>query len=185
MNLEAAIAAAGLPGLVVGAALEGDTVAFLGGVLAHRGFFSPEAAALAVSAGGAVSDNLFFALGRRAGQGALARRLLSRRQVTALRTRLERAAVPATLGFRFVWGMKTAGAVLIGTTAMPWRRFLLLDALGAALWAHSLVWLGYLSGHAVAGIFGTLRLHWHLAVAASLFVAASVALHLILRRRSP
>ncbi len=77
MSLESMISAAGLPGLILGTMAEGETVAFLGGVLSHRGFFPLWQAALAVTLDAILIDNIFFLVGRKAGQGAVARRLLA------------------------------------------------------------------------------------------------------------
>lgn len=184
MSLETMISAAGLPGLTLGAMAEGETVAFLGGVLAHRGFFPLWQAALAVALGAILIDNIFFLVGRKAGQGALARRLLAKGPVAALGRRLDAHPVAGILGFRFLYGLKTAGAVLIGTTPIPWPRFALLDALACLIWATVLTVLGHASGHLIGRLLGPLQLHWHLALAAALVLVAGFLLHRWQRHRA-
>ncbi len=184
MSLETMISAAGLPGLTLGTMAEGETVAFLGGVLAHRGFFPLWQAVLAVALGAMLIDNIFFLVGRKAGQGALARRLLARGPVAALGRRLAARPVLGILGFRFLYGMKSAGAVLIGTTPIAWPRFALLDALACAIWTTVLTALGHASGHLIGRLLGPVQLHWHLALAVGLFLAAVFAFHRWQRRRA-
>lgn len=171
MSLESLITTIGLPGIALGTVVEGETVAFLCGALAHRGYFPLTLAILAATLGAMVADNLCFLLGRRAGQSPLALRLLAKGPVAALSIRFHRHPILAIFGFRFLYGMKTAGAVLIGTTPTPWLRFALLDALACLIWSACFVSIGYASGHLLTRIMGEIALHWHLALAAALIIA--------------
>ncbi len=183
MSLETIIQNFGLPGVVVGTVIEGDAIAFLGGVIAHRGILSFPGVVLAAALGAALIDLVLFLVGRHAGQRPFVQRQLTRGPVLALRDRLERYPVPAILGFRFIYGMKSAGAILIGTTRIGWLRFVLLDAVGVLLWALVLVGLGYGAGTAIAAAFGRLKLHLHLAIAVAMFLVAVAALGQVLHRR--
>lgn len=180
--LEGFVTTAGLPGLVLGTMAEGETVAFLGGVLARRGFFPFDAAVLALALGAVVIDNLCFALGAFGRDTALARRLLAGQAAGRMRGLVTRHAVWAVLGFRFVWGMKTAGAVLFGASGLGWRRFVLLDAAGCLIWALAVAGLGYVTGGAIQGLWGQLALHWHLAAAGAVFLVGIVVVQRFLRR---
>lgn len=183
MSLDSLIQTAGLPGLFLGTIAEGEGVAVLGGVLAHRQLFPLEVVAFVVAAGAIAADQLFFALGRLAGQGALARRLLSKGPVQALHRQLGRHQSLSVLGFRFVYGLKIAGAVLIGTSDIAWRLFALLNTISCLVWAHLFVGLGFVAGQAITRFFGHLALHFHLAIAVLGVLVAAWALHRILRRR--
>jgi len=58
---------------------------------------------------------------------------------------------PFTVFFaRFVFGMRIIAGPLAGVLRMPWRRFVLFNFLGAALWVTVISSLGYLFGQ-----------HWH------------------------
>ncbi|GAB1362710.1 hypothetical protein MASR1M32_19460 [Rhodobacter sp.] len=81
--------------------------------------------------------------------------------VAALGRRLAARPVLGILGFRFLYGMKSAGAVLIGTTPIAWPRFALLDALACGIWATVLTALGHASGHLIGRLLGPVQLHWH------------------------
>ncbi|MFD2175026.1 DedA family protein [Rhodobacter lacus] len=183
MSLETLITTLGLPGIFLGTMAEGEAVAFFGGVLAHRHFFPIELVSAVVTAGAISIDNLGFAIGRRAGQGAFVRRELKRGPVRALHGLLERHQVIALMGFRFVYGLKLAGAVLIGTSPVPWRRFAALDALACVIWAHLFCWLGYAAGGAITRMFGQLRLPPHLGVALTGFLVAAIGLHFLRQHR--
>ena len=51
------------------------------------------------------------------------------------------------LGFRFVYGLRTVTPFLIGASGVSPVRFLILNTVGAFLWAVSIGVLGYLFGH--------------------------------------
>lgn len=65
MALEQFVSDYGAFGLFAGAGLEGETVAMLGGVLAHRGLLDFWTAVLAVAAGSFLTGQIFFLAGRR------------------------------------------------------------------------------------------------------------------------
>ena len=179
MSFEAIVESAGLPGVVLGTLIEGEAMAFLAGVLAHRHFFPFELAALAATLGAIIADNLVFALGRFGGQSRLAQKALAHGPVQRFTRALERHGVLAILGFRFVYGLKTAGAVLIGTTSIRWPRFAVLDALACLVWAHLFVALGFAASGAIHRLWGELELHKHLGIA----LAVGLGAHLLWRRR--
>lgn len=183
MPLETLISTLGLPGIFLGTMAEGEAVAFFGGVLAHRHFFPFELVAAVVWAGAIAIDNLGFAIGRCAGQGAFVRRELGRGPVRALHRLMERHQLLAILGFRFVYGLKLAGAVMIGTSAVRWRRFAALDALACVVWAHLFCWLGFAAGGAISRIFGHMSLPGLLGLALAGLLLVALGLHLLHRHR--
>ncbi len=130
MTLENVLSDWGLPGLFLGAMAEGEGVAIFGGVLAHRHIVSFEGAALVVAAGAFAIDQLIFRLGRHAGRFVTVRRALSRSEAQRLLARIVARPVLFCLGFRFVYGMKTLGALAIGSAGVPALRFALLDIAG-------------------------------------------------------
>ena len=70
MTMESLIAAWGLPALTVGTLFEGDAVAFVGGLMAHRGLVPLAGAWAAVTAGAMAVDNALFHIGRHSGRAA-------------------------------------------------------------------------------------------------------------------
>ncbi|MDK3073582.1 VTT domain-containing protein [Sedimentitalea sp. JM2-8] len=173
MSLETLVQGYGLRGIVAGTVLEGDTVAFLGGVLAHRGLLSFAAVVGAVVLGAVLVDNGVFLMGRYAGQRAFVQRQLARGPVRLLRARLDRHPVAVILGFRFVWGMTTLGALMLGASPLNWPRFAVLDLLACTLWALVFCALGFGAGQAIRSVFGHLDLHLHLGLAVAIFLTAA------------
>lgn len=181
MSLETLVQTLGLPGIAVGTVAEGDAVAFLGGVLAHRGLFPFVGVVLAAALGAALIDNVMFLVGRKAGNRAFVQKQLARGPVSALRARIERHPVTTILGFRFIYGMKTVGAILIGMTPISWLRFALLDVVATLLWATGFCALGFGVGGTIRSVFGHMELHLHLGLAAAIFLTGALVIWLGLR----
>jgi membrane-associated protein len=133
----------------VGLVLPGETALLLGGVLAGTGRVSlPVMIAVAVVAavGG---DSLGFEIGRLGGTAI--RRSRAGRWVGEPRWRraedfMRRHGAVAVLLGRWVGIMRALVPALAGMTRMPYRKFLLFNATGGALWATAVVVAGYFAG---------------------------------------
>ena len=101
-----------------------------------------------------LGDNLGFALGYYGGRPLLDRyqSFFRIRQSTIERgQRLFARYGAATIFFaRFVFGMRIIAGPMAGTLRMPWRKFLIFNFMGAALWVSVISSAGYLFGQ-----------HWH------------------------
>jgi membrane protein DedA with SNARE-associated domain len=146
--------------------------------LAGAGELSLPAVFLAAAAGAALGDNAAYLTGRLS-SGAVQRFRRSPRAGTAidwaarmLRTR----GATVVIASRFVPGGRTATMLTAGATKLPWRRFVALDLVAAAIWAGYGVGLGSLGDVAFAG-------HPILAVAAALALAAVLGLVIEASRR--
>ena len=54
---------------------------------------------------------------------------------------------------RFVEGLRQANGIIAGITGMHWTKFVLFNALGAALWVGVWVSIGYFSGSHIDSIY--------------------------------
>ncbi len=132
--------------LFVGTFFEGETILVLAGFLAHRGYLQLDLVMLTAFAGRYAGDQLWYFLGRRHGRALLARRpALQAGSERALRL-LQKRPDLWVLGFRFVYGMRSVMPVAIGLSGYPPRRFLLLNAISALLWAVTLSLAAYQLG---------------------------------------
>lgn len=123
-----------------------------------------------------LGDNLGFALGYYGGRPLLGRYQSIFRVRTSSLERGERLFArygPVTIFFaRFIFGMRVVAGPMAGVLRMPWRRFLVFNFLGAAVWVTVISGAGYLFGQ-----------HWHrleraikkLDIAAVVFVLLVVA----------
>lgn len=178
MTLESLITDWGLPALFVGGFFEGDTVAMLGGAVAHRGHLGFWPAAAAVSAGAAAADQMWFHLARARRDSALVTRIAARPAAQRLFRLIGRRPVLAVIGFRFVWGMRTIGPVVLGLSAVPRGLYVPLNLLAVAVWGLMMTAIGYGAGQVITHLAGHLPLHRHLGLvlAAALVITGLAAL---------
>jgi membrane protein DedA with SNARE-associated domain len=141
--LAAALECAAFAGLLV----PGESLVLASGFFAHEGVLELDAVMAAVAIGAIVGDNVGYQLGLRLGREWLLRHG-ARAGITP--ARLQRAEAFFTrhgpkavfLG-RFVGFARALVPFVAGASRMPYRRFLISDALGAVLWTVGFVLLGY------------------------------------------
>ena len=183
MTLEQIVATWGLWGILIGTFLEGETILVLGGYLAHRGYFPLPWVIAAAFAGSFCGDQLFFFIGRRQGMGALARRPRWQERSEQVLRLLRRHETPVILGFRFVYGIRTVTPFVLGAGGTPPLRFLVLNGVGAAVWAAVVGTLGYVLGHSLEALLGEIR-RYELAIAATILLLGA-AMRLFRHRAGP
>jgi len=84
---------------------------------------------------------------------------------------------------RFVEGLRQVNGIIAGTSGMHWRRFLVFNALGAALWVGLWTSLAYLTGSHITEVYDEIkRYEIYVLVALAVLVVALVVRH-VLRRR--
>jgi membrane protein DedA with SNARE-associated domain len=177
------VAAYGYPATLAGALFEGETVLVLGGLFAHRGVLDlPWVIALG-ALGGAAGDIVYFALGRRYGAQLLARFPKYEPAAERVHAMIRRHPELSIFGIRFFYGLRTVGPAIIGSSAVPWLRFLLLNALGALVWSACWVGAGYVLGEAAQRLLGRMMHVEREFFIGALLLAAIATIALRLRRR--
>lgn len=149
MSIETLIAQYGLAAIFVGAGLEGETSVVTGGLLAHEGLLSLWGTALAAVLGSFAADQIFFFAGRRYRDTARVRRIAARPAFAKALDTLDRHPTVFILSFRFLYGLRTISPIAIGTSHVPARTFIVLNAISAAVWGVLFTGIGYLFGHSL------------------------------------
>jgi len=99
--------------------------------------------------GGFFSDQVLFHVGRRYGARVFARFPGLAARVPRAQALLRRWDVLAIVLVRFLYGLRIAAPLVIGSCGIsPWR-LALFDFVGALLWALAVAGLGYFAGQAV------------------------------------
>jgi membrane protein DedA with SNARE-associated domain len=131
-----------LTGESLGLPLPGESLLVLASVLAGRGELSLPLLMLSAWMGAVLGDNIGYVIGRRLGR-TLVLRYGAKIGINA--DRLNRVEAfftrygPFTVAFaRFVNVLRQLNGIVAGMLKMGWKRFLLFNALGGALWV--LVW---------------------------------------------
>jgi membrane protein DedA with SNARE-associated domain len=154
VSLAGVVARYGLPALFLGAGVEGETVVVIGGILAHKGLVSLPGAMAATAAGSFTADQLFFLIGRRASGWKLVERLRGNPLYGRALGWLERYPIGFIFAFRFIYGFRTISPFAIGTSRVPERLFLLVNAVAAIVWGCLFTGLGYVFGRTAEKVLG-------------------------------
>jgi membrane protein DedA with SNARE-associated domain len=172
-----------------GVPVPGETILILGAVYAGTGRLNVVLVAVLGFCGAVAGDNIGFALGHFGG-----RRLVERygRYVFLTPERLKKATAfferhggKIIVIARFIEGLRQANGIIAGTTGMHWARFLLFNAIGAALWVAVWTCVGYFSGSHIDTIYNdATRYDTYLAIAFGVLVVAIIARRVMRRRRA-
>lgn len=157
MTLENWITTYGYWAILFGTFLEGETILLLGGFAAYQGFLKLPWVILMAFLGTLSGDQLFFYMGRRYGPKVLARRPAWRVRANRVRKLLERFQDYLILLFRFLYGLRIITPFVLGLNRVPRGRFLLLNTVGALVWAIAVGTGGFLFGQALEALMGDLK----------------------------
>ena len=149
MSLQSIVEHYGYLAILIGTFLEGETIVVIAGFLAHRGYLQLEWIIACAFIGTYIGDQLFFYIGKWRGPRILAKRphwQLRSKRVFEL---LNRHQTLVILGFRFLYGVRTVTPFLIGMSGVKPLRYLILNGLGAIIWAIAIGVLGYALGQTV------------------------------------
>jgi membrane protein DedA with SNARE-associated domain len=162
----------------------GETILIAGALYAGAGRLNIVAVGVVAFIAAIMGDNIGFAIGHFGG-----RRLALRwgKYVFLTEERLDKAeaffdrrgAIVITFA-RFVEGLRQANGIIAGITGMHWLRFVIFNAIGAALWVGTWVTAGYFAGNHIAAIYHYVNLYSYYALIA---LALLVLVYVIRRRR--
>jgi membrane protein DedA with SNARE-associated domain len=143
--------------LFLGTFFEGETILVLAGFLAFRGYMDINLVVVVAFFGSYAGDQLWYFMGRKHGRKLLARKprwqLLGDRALEHIR----RHPDIWVLSFRFVYGLRTVMPVAIGLSGYPPGRYLLLNGIGAAVWAAALGAAAFKFGAVLEGLLGNVK----------------------------
>jgi membrane protein DedA with SNARE-associated domain len=157
MDIQSIIENYGYAAVLIGTFLEGETILVLAGVAAHQGYLALNGVILAAFLGSLCGDQLFFYLGRKHSQAILDRRQAWKGKVEKIHKMLDRFQTPVVLSFRFLYGLRTVAPFVIGMSRVSFKKFILLNAVGAFVWAAAIGSGGYLFGHALELLIGKIK----------------------------
>ena len=107
ISLGGLISTYGYAAIAVGTFFEGETVLVLGGFAAHQGYLNLSWVVISAFAGTLCGDQLYFYLGRSQGTNVLEKRPYWRSKSKRVFNLLHRHQFLVTVGFRFLYGLRT------------------------------------------------------------------------------
>ncbi len=141
--MEELVASWGYLGVLVGTFIAGESVLLAAGAIASKGLLSFPLVMLAAFAGSFAWGQLWYGIGRAFGRPFLRCRPAWRAHADDVEARISRFGSLFVVASRFVAGMGVLAPLLLGVGRFPTRRFVPLDALGAAAWAVVLAGAGF------------------------------------------
>lgn len=174
MSLEHLISHYGYLAILIGTFFEGETILVLGGLAAHSGYLSLPWVIAVAFIGSLSGDQLYFYIGRAKGMAFIEKRPRWHKPAKKVFDLLHRHQLPLILGFRFLYGLRSVTPFAIGASGISPVRFLILNAIGALVWAITVGSLGYLFGHVVEQVMGEIK-HYEIWFLVGLAVLAVVA----------
>ena len=183
MSFEFLIIHYGYPLLFVGTILEGETFVIIAAFLAHRGYLTLPGVISVAFLGTFAADQFFFLLGRTQGNAFLAKQPGWQSGVAKAQALLQRYNVLLIIGFRFLYGLRAVTPFVIGMSGFPTRRFVVLNALGALIWAVVMASLGYVFGQTLEVILDDVRRYEVWIVLIVVLVGSAVWLYHLYQQR--
>jgi membrane-associated protein len=168
-----------------GVPVPGETALITAAVLASQGKLEIAVVIGVAAAGAIIGDNIGYLIGRKGGRWILERPGLLRQQrlqvLTVGEPFFERHGPKAVFFGRFLLGLRIWASWLAGATRMPWRSFLLWNALGGITWAIAVGVIAYYLGHSAENAIEAFGLYGLAAVLVA--IASTLYLHRRHRRR--
>ena len=169
----------------LGIPLPGETALITGAAYAASGHLRIALVIVAAAAGAILGDNIGYWIGHRGGHALIRRygRLLhvDDAKLSKLRGYFDSHGAKTVFFGRFIALLRTWAALFAGAGDMPYKRFMIYNALGGIVWAAGYGTLGFLFGKnlpALEHILG--RATWLLAL---LVVVIAVSVWMVRRRR--
>jgi membrane protein DedA with SNARE-associated domain len=172
-----------------GVPVPGETVLILSAVYAATGRFNIVLVALLGFCGAVLGDNIGFAIGHFGGRPLTERYgryiFLTPERLDKTTRFFNRHGGKIIIVARFIEGLRQANGIIAGTSGMEWTRFLIFNAIGAALWV--IVWtsIGYFSGSHIDTIYKyATRYDTYLLIVIGVLVVAYIARRWVRVRRA-
>ena len=162
---ESFIATYGLAVVFLGTLLEGETIAIMAGFLAHQGAVDGRLALLAAFLGALASDQTLFLIGRRFADHPMVMRQRNRPLFAKALAKVEASATVYILIFRFLYGLRTVSPLAIGVSSVSGKKFAILNAIAAFVWAAVMIGIGFAFGRTIEATLGRFHNVEHVIIA--------------------
>ncbi len=171
-----------------GVPVPGETILILGAVYAGTGRLNVVLVGVIGLLAAVLGDNIGFLIGHRGGRPLIERYgrylLITPERLERATGFFERHGGKVVVLARFIEGLRQANGIIAGITGMHWARFLLFNAIGAALWVAVWTSIGYVSGSNITSIYDTATSYsTYLAIAVGALVLLNFA-RLLLRHNA-
>jgi membrane protein DedA with SNARE-associated domain len=167
-----------------GVPVPGETILIAGAIFAGAGKINVVALGVVAFVAAVTGDNIGFAIGHFGGR-ALALRFgkyvfLTEERLDKAENFFDRRGSIVITFARFVEGLRQANGIIAGITGMHWLRFVIFNAIGAALWVGTWVTVGYFAGNNITTVYHYITLYSYYVLAALVVLIVG---YIVWRRR--
>jgi membrane protein DedA with SNARE-associated domain len=146
-----------------GIPVPGETILIAGAIFAGAGRINVIALGAVAFVAAVIGDNIGFAIGHFGGR-ALALRFgkyvfLTEERLNKAEAFFDRRGSIVITFARFVEGLRQANGIIAGITGMHWLRFVVFNAIGAALWVGTWITIGYFAGNNITTVYHYITLY--------------------------
>jgi membrane protein DedA with SNARE-associated domain len=173
----------GYPVILVWTFVEGETIVILAGWLSESIGLKPHLIALCAFCGSFSSDQVMFSLGKHKGEAVLSYFPRVARNLDRAKRLFQKYDTALILGFRFVYGVRNITPIMLGLSGVSHKKFFVLNAIGAGVWALSFTYGGLYAGKAFMHLMERVG-HGIFYVLLALLAVAALIWHLRRRRNA-
>ncbi|MHB1874101.1 MAG: DedA family protein [Streptosporangiaceae bacterium] len=170
-----------------GIPVPGETILVAASVYAGAGRLSIVAVGIVAVLAAIIGDNIGYAIGRFGGRALVLRFgrfvLLTEERLARAEGFFARYGGPIVVIARFIEGLRQLNGIIAGIAEMPWPKFVVFNAIGAALWVGVWTSVGYLAGDHIQVIYAEVTRYSLYALIALVVVVAGWAIRFLIRRR--
>jgi membrane protein DedA with SNARE-associated domain len=172
-----------------GVPVPGETILILAAVDAGTGRLNVFLVALLGFLGALLGDNIGFGIGHFGGRPLIERYgryiLLTPERVARATGFFDRHGGWIIIVARFIEGLRQANGIIAGISGIRWAKFLVFNAIGAALWVAVWTSVGYFSGSHINAIYNdATRYDADLAFGLGALLVAFIAFRVVRVRRA-
>ena len=182
-SLESLIRDYGYLAIIIGTFLEGETIVILGGIAAQQGLLDLHTVMLCSFGGSYAGDQLAFSVGRYYGARILERRPKWKKKADYLFSKSAKFITLWMVIFRFFYGLRNPTPWLLGASKVNYKKFLMLNGIGAAIWAVTLSYGGYAFGLLIENFMGKVQVFSKIIIFIIVFAISVLSIFYIVRKR--
>lgn len=145
----------GESGMMVGFFFPGDTLLFSAGILAATGKLGIVSVLFTIALAAIIGDNVGYHIGRKLGPRLFRKPdsvIFRKEYIERAEAFYEKYGSKTMLVAHFVPVVRTFVPVTAGAGKMPYKLFVLFDAIGDIAWTLVITLLGYYLGHRIPGV---------------------------------
>jgi len=133
----------------LGSLIEGESVIFIAGFLAHEGYLSLPKIIFVSFIGTLLADQVLYHVGRHYGNHFIDKFPSFRSRADRAFGLLRRYENIFILSFRFIYGIRIVSPIIIGASGIGVKRFTLLNIIAALIWSVGSCVVAYFFAHLI------------------------------------